>query len=68
MIATDFTLFGMLVSLAVCISILVFSGIKRVKIDDGNHRALLVGIVSALLVGLVFGGVHIWLVSNQPGA
>lgn len=34
---------------------------KGVKIDDGNHKGLLVGVVGSLTFGLICGGVLIWL-------
>ncbi len=60
MIARDFTLLGMVVSLAACLSIIVYATAKRVKLDDGNPWILLVGLASVPIFGLVVGGVHIW--------
>jgi hypothetical protein len=63
MIATDVTYIGMLASLTVVIGILVFAVSKKVKIDDGDHKGLYIGVIGSLGLLLASGGVHIWLIS-----
>jgi hypothetical protein len=65
MIATNFTTAGMLVCLAVGMGIIIYAASKRVKIDDGNHKGLWVGLWAALVISLIIGGVHVWLVSQK---
>lgn len=36
----------------------------RVTLDDGNHRFLYALVVTSLVVGLVFGAIHVWSVTR----
>jgi predicted tellurium resistance membrane protein TerC len=65
MIATGFTTVGMLVCLAAAAGIIIYAARRGLKIDDGNHKALWVGLWSALVTTLIIGGMHIWLVSQN---
>ena len=64
MVATDFTLLGMLLSLAVVAGILIFAVAKKFQINDGNHRALYATTIVTLVAGLVIGAVHVWLATS----
>jgi len=50
--------------LIVGILIYIVTRRPRVKIDDGNHRFLYALLVTALVVGLIFGGLHVWIVTT----
>jgi len=50
--------------LIVGILIYIVTRRPRVKIDDGNHRFLYALLVTALVVGLIFGGFHVWIVTT----
>jgi hypothetical protein len=52
--------------LVLIVGILVYIVTRRprVKIDDGNHRFLYALLVTALVVGLIFGGLHVWIVTT----
>lgn len=64
MVATDFTLLGMLLSLAVTVGILIFAVVKKFKLDDGNHRALYATLIVTLVAGLTIGAIHVWLATS----
>jgi hypothetical protein len=64
MVATDFTLLGMLLSLAVTVGILIFAVVKKFKLDDGKHRALYATVIGTVVAGLIFGAIHVWLATS----
>ncbi|CAI3791990.1 hypothetical protein [Pseudarthrobacter sp. MM222] len=65
MIATDFITAGVFICLALGVGILIYAVSKGVKIDDGKHKALLVGVWSAMVIHLILGGLHIRFVSQK---
>jgi hypothetical protein len=65
MVATDCTIAGMVVCLAVVVGLLIYAVGNGVTINDGNHKGLWIGMLSALVTGLITAGVHIWLAGHK---
>ncbi|WP_146069698.1 hypothetical protein [Arthrobacter sp. B0490] len=64
MIATDFTLAGMLICLGISVAIIVYGAAIKGVLNDGNHQLLWRILIGSLVIGLLTGAMHVWLATR----
>ena len=60
----DLILIALLLCLTVGVGCMIFAVAKGFKIDDGKHRGLFATVISTVVLGLILGGIEVWLVAK----
>ena len=64
MVPADLVLIALLLCLGAGVGCMLFAVVKGFKFDDGKHRGLFITVISAVILGLILGGIEVWLVAK----